>query len=64
MPYWENEPTNSIHAQSPAVYTSQKNLNLSAINRIPLKSDIINCGVVNGLRQPIKYSFDLDKPPG
>ena len=29
-----------------------------------MKSDVINGSVVNGIRQPILYSFVLDKPSG
>ena len=29
-----------------------------------MKSDVIDGSVVNGLRQPILYSFVLDKKPG
>ena len=29
-----------------------------------MKCDVINGSVVNGLRQPILYSFILDKKPG
>ena len=42
-------------------YTSQKIVNLSNTNKIHLKCDAINGSVVNGLRQPILYSFVLDK---
>ena len=45
-------------------YVSQKIVNLSNTNKIHLKCDIIDAGVVNGLRQPILYSFVLDKLPG
>ena len=45
-------------------YISQKILNLSTTNKIHLKCDIIDGSVVNGLRQPILYSFELDKKPG
>ena len=45
-------------------YISQKNVNLSNTNKIHLKCDAINGSVVNGLRQPILYSFVLDKLPG
>ena len=45
-------------------YTSQKIVNLSNTNKIHLKRDAINGSVVNGLRQPILYSFVLDKLPG
>ena len=42
-------------------YTSQKIVNLGNTNKIHLKCDAINGSVVNGLRQPILYSFVLDK---
>ena len=45
-------------------YISQKIVNLSNTNKIPLKCDVIDGSVVNGLRQPILYSFVLDKKPG
>ena len=45
-------------------YISQKIVNLSNTNKIHLKCDSINGSVVNGLRQPILYSFVLDKKPG
>ena len=32
--------------------------------KIHLKCDVIHVSVVNGLRQPILYSFVLDKKPG
>ena len=45
-------------------YTSQKVVNLGSINKIHLNCDCIDGSVVNGLRQPILYSFVLDKLPG
>ena len=45
-------------------YTRQKVLNLSNTNKKHLKCDVIDGSVVNGLRQPILYSFVLDKLPG
>ena len=45
-------------------YLSQKIVNLSTTNKIHLKCDIIDGSVVNGLGQPILYSFVLDKLPG
>ena len=45
-------------------YTSQKIVNLGNTNKIHLKCDVIDGSVVNGLRQPILYSFVLDKLPG
>ena len=45
-------------------YLSQKFVNLSSTNKIHLKSDAIDGPVVDGVRQPILYSFVLDKPSG
>ena len=45
-------------------YISQKILNLGSTNKIHFKCDCIDGSVVNGLRQPILYSFVLDKKPG
>ena len=45
-------------------YISQKIVSLSNTNKIHLKCDIFDGSVVNGLRQPILYSFVLDKKPG
>ena len=45
-------------------YTSQKLVNLGNTNKIHLKCDCIDGSVLNGLRQPILYSFVIDKLPG
>ena len=45
-------------------YLSQKIVNLNSTNKIHLKCDAIDGSVVNGFRQPILYSFVLDKPSG
>ena len=64
-PYWDYKPTNAIHADAPGVYTSDKNiLNLNTINKIHLKCDCIDGSIQDGVRQPIIFSFVLDKPSG
>ena len=45
-------------------YTSQKVVNLGSTNKIYFKCDAIDGSVVDGVRQPILYSFVLDKLPG
>ena len=62
--YWGYKPTNAFHADSLGVYTSEKNLNLSAKDKIHLKCVCIEGSVQNGVRQPILFSFILDKPSG
>ena len=48
----------------PGVYTSNKILNLNITNKFHLKCDCIDGSIQNWLRQPILYSFVLDKPSG
>ena len=55
-PYWDYKPSN--------VYTSNKILNLNSVNKIHLKCDIVDGSLINGVREPILYSFVLDKKPG
>ena len=45
-------------------YIIQKIVNLSNTNKIHLKCDCIDGSVVKGIRQPILFSFVLDKPSG
>ena len=45
-------------------YLSKKIVNLSSTTKIYLKCDAVDGSVVNGIRQPILYSFVLDKKPG
>ena len=61
-PYWDYKLTNSIHADSPGVYTIEKLTNLGTVDKTLLKCDVIDESVVNSVRQPILYSFVLDKP--
>ena len=62
--YWDYKPTIAIHADSPGVYTSDKILNLSTIDEILLKCDVIDGSISDGVRQPILYSFIWIKPAG
>ena len=55
-PYWDYKP---------GIYSSDKViLNLNTINKIHLKCDIIDGSIQDGVRQPILFSFVLDKPSG
>ena len=63
-PYWYYKTTNAIHTDSSGVYTNDKILNLNTINKFHIKCDVFDGSVVNGSRQPILYSFVLNKPPG
>ena len=62
--HWVFKPTNAIHADSPGVFTSDKILSLNIINEIHLKCVCIEGSIVNGVREPILFSFVLDKPSG
>ena len=62
-PYWDYKPTNS-NIPIPVVYIGDKILNLNTINKIHLKCDCIDGSIQDGVRQPILFSFVLDKPSG
>ena len=57
LQFWVYQFTNAIQVDSPGVYTTDKILNLSTLDTIHLKCDVIDGSVVNGFRQPIRFSF-------
>ena len=64
-PYWDYKPNNSFHVLIPGVYPSDKIfLNLNTIDKIHLKNDVTDGSIVDGTRQPILFSFVVDKPSG
>ena len=63
-PCWNNKPTNVVHSDSPGVYTSDKTLKISTLDKIHLKCDVKDGSVTNGSRQPIFCSFVIDKAAG
>ena len=61
-PCWDHKPTNAFDADIPIVYTKDEILNINTMNKNHLKTNVIDGSIVNGSRQPILYSFVLDKP--
>ena len=55
-PHWDYKHYNE--------YISQKNIILSTIKKIHFKCDVMDGSVVNGVRQPILFSFVLDIQTG
>ena len=45
-------------------YKSDRPNNITGIDKIHLKCDCIQGSIVNGIREPILYSFALSSPPG
>ena len=45
-------------------YKSDKPINITGIDKIHLKCDCMQGSIVNGIREPILYSFALSSPPG
>ena len=45
-------------------YKSDRPINNTGIDKIHLKCDCIQGSIVNGIREPILYSFALSSPPG
>ena len=48
----------------PGSYKSDKPINITGIDKIHLECDCIQGSIVNGIREPILYSFALSSPPG
>ena len=45
-------------------YKSDKTINITGIDKVHLKCYCIDGSIVNGIREPILYSFALNSPPG
>ena len=45
-------------------YKSDRPINITGIYKVHLKCDCIQGSIVNGIREPILYSFALSSPPG
>ena len=48
----------------PGAYKSDKPVNITGIDKVHLKCNVVDGSIVNGVREPILYSFALDQPPG
>ena len=45
-------------------YKGDKPIDITGIDKVHLKCDCIDGSIVNGIREPISYSFALSSPPG
>ena len=63
-PFWGYKPTNAINADFPGIYTGDKILILSTIDKIHMKCDVFDGSIQIGSRHPILFSFLFDKKPG
>ena len=48
----------------PGSYKSDKPINITGIDKVHLKCDCIDGSIMNGIREPILYSFSLDQQHG
>ena len=48
----------------PGEYRSLKPIIIIAIEKVHLKCDCISGSIVNGIREPMLFSFDFDNSPG
>ena len=48
----------------PGSYEGNKPINFTGIDKVHLKADCIQGSIVNGVREPILFSFALSSPPG
>ena len=47
----------------PGSYKNDKPINITGIDKFHLKAECIQGSIVNGVREPISYSFALSSPP-
>ena len=45
-------------------YISQSKIKITTIDKTHFKCDCMDVSILIGIRQPVFYSFALDKPPG
>ena len=60
-------PLNDIegfYQNLPGSYKSDKPINITGIDKVHLKCNVVDGSIVNGVREPILYSFALDQLPG
>ena len=48
----------------PGTYKKDRPINITSIDKVHIKCGCIDGSILNGIRQPILYSFALDQPPG
>ena len=53
-----------FHQFIAGLYEGDRLINITGIDKVHLKCDCINGSIVNGIREPILYSFSLSLPPG
>ena len=62
-----SRPLNDIEGSIqliPGSYKSDKPIKTTSVDKVHLECDCINGNIVNGIREPILYSFALSSPPG
>ena len=58
-----NDPSKRFIQKNPESFKSEKPINITGSDKIHEKCDCNNKAIVNGIREPILYSFALDKLP-
>ena len=60
-------PLNDIegfHQILPGSYKSDKPINITGIDKVHLQCNVVDGSIVNGIREPLLYSFAPDQPLG
>ena len=45
-------------------YTGNRPINIMGVDKLHLKTNCVQGSIVNGIREPVLYSFALSSPPG
>ena len=66
--HWQSSALNN-HPEGyiqliPGTYKSNEPISITGFDESPLSCDWINCRIGNNVREPILFSFALNKPPG
>ena len=48
----------------PGSYKSDRPTIITGIDKVHLRADCVNGSIINGVTEPLLYSFALDQPPG
>ena len=62
--FYPLEDIDGFYQLIPGLFKSDKPINITGIDKIHLNCDCIQGSIVNGIREPILYSFALSSPPG
>ena len=62
--FYPSDDIERFYRLIPGSYQSEKTINITGIDKVHLNCNVVDESIVNGVLEPILYSFALDQPPG